>query len=335
MKRLALVGPYADSPLAHLGCWRGMCSEEHSETPTLFDEAARFFPGAKIELERGVVAGANECVATAAYEKPDRAAIARAVRVARRADVVVVALGETGRSSGECRSRRDIGLSPAQEALVDALAATGKPLVGLVLAGRPLAFPATAEKLDAMLWLWQGGSRGAQAAWELVTGKANPSGRLAMTFPRAVGQIPVYYNAQPRCRTGYDEYQDLVGENGPWFPFGAGLSYTTFEYGKVRLAARPRGGLGAEVRVKNTGKRAGAETVIWYLSDLESTSTQPARRVVGFEKIPLEPGEAKTVRLSLSRKDLAAMQPDGTRRFEPGAFEVSASLRASARIDVR
>ena len=335
VKRLALVGPYVDSPLAHLGCWRGMCSEEHAETPTLFDEAARFFPGAKIELERGVVAGANECVATAAYEKPDRAAIARAVRAARRADVVVVALGETGRSSGECRSRRDICLSPAQEALVDALAATGKPLVGLVLAGRPLAFPKTAEKLDAMLWLWQGGSRGAQAAWELVTGVTNPSGRLAMTFPRAVGQIPVYYNAQPRCRTGYDEYQDLIGENGPWFPFGAGLSYTTFEYGKVRLAARPRGGLRAEVRVKNAGNRAGAETVIWYLSDLESTSTQPARRVVGFEKIPLEPGESKTVRLTLSRKDLAAMQPDGTRRFEPGVFEISASGRVSARAEVR
>ncbi|MBQ6102270.1 MAG: glycoside hydrolase family 3 C-terminal domain-containing protein, partial [Kiritimatiellae bacterium] len=247
-------------------------------------------------------------------------------------------LGETGRSSGECRSRRDICLSPAQEALVDALAATGKPLVGLVLAGRPLAFPKTAEKLDAMLWLWQGGSRGAQAAWELVTGKANPSGRLAMTFPRAVGQIPVYYNAQPRCRTGYDEYQDLVGENGPWFPFGAGLSYTTFEYGKVHLECAMRNAkcaMKASVRVKNAGKRAGAETVIWYLSDLESTSTQPARRVVGFEKIPLEPGESKTVRLSLSRKDLAAMQPDGTRRFEPGEFEISASFRASARIDVR
>ncbi len=335
VKRLALVGPYADSGLALLGCWRGMCSEDRSETPTLFDEAARFFPGAKIELERGVVAGADECVATAAYEKPDRAAIARAVRAARRADVVVVALGETGRSSGECRSRRDICLSPAQEALVDALAATGKPLVGLVLAGRPLAFPKTAEKLDALLWLWQGGSRGAQAAWELVTGIANPSGRLAMTFPRAVGQIPVYYNAQPRSREGYDEYQDLVGENGPWFPFGAGLSYTTVEYGKVRLAARPRSGLRAEVRVKNAGKRAGAETVIWYLSDPESTSTQPIRRVVGFGKIPLEPGESKTVRLSLSRKDLAAMQPDGTRRFEPGEFEVSASLRSSARVDVR
>ena len=339
VKRLALVGPYSDDGLALLGCWRGMCSEDRSETPTLRDEAARFFPGAKIECAPGCVVPANEAVARAAYEKPDRAAIARAVRAARRADGVVVALGETGRSSGECRSRRDIALSPAQEALVDALAATGKPLVGLVLSGRPLAFPETAEKLDALLWLWQGGSRGAQAAWELVTGAANPSGRLAMTFPRSVGQIPVYYNEQPRCREGYDDYQDRIGDNGPWFPFGAGLSYTTFAYGAVGVA-KPRAARGApavtaSVAVTNTGDREGAETVIWYLSDPESTSTQPVRRVVGFEKVLLAPGQTRTVRLSLPRSALAAMGPDGVRRFEPGAFELSASLRSSARFEVK
>ena len=156
-----------------------------------------------------------------------------------------------------------------------------------------------------------------------------------MTFPRAVGQIPVYYNRQPRSRENLFDYLDVPQENDPWLPFGFGLSYTTFEYGKVKVAVRRGGRVEASVTVKNTGKRAGAETVIWYLSDLESTSTQPLRRVVGFEKVPLEPGETKTVRLALPRKDLAAMQPDGTRRFEPGEFEVSASLRASARTAVR
>ena len=262
---------------------------------------------------------------------PDRAAIAKAVRAARAADVVVVALGEPGWLSGEYKSRRDIRLSPAQEALVDALAETGRPLVGLVAAGRPLAFPETAAKLDAILYLWQGGSRAAQAAWELVTGQANPSGRLAMTFPRAVGQIPVFYNAQPRSRENLFDYLDCPHENDPWLPFGYGLSYTTFEYGRAKAAVRLGGRVEASVTVRNTGKREGAETVIWYLSDLESTSTQPVRRVVGFEKVSLKPGETKTVKLSLSRKDLAAMQPDGTRRFEPGEFELSASLRASAR----
>ena len=124
-------------------------------------------------------------------------------------------------------------------------------------------------------------------------------------------------------------------ENGPWFPYGFGLSYTTFEYGKLKVALARGSRVDATVTVKNTGKREGAETVIWYLSDPEATSTQPVRRVVGFEKVPLKPGEAKTVRLSLARKDLAAMQPDGTRRFEPGAFELSASLRASASFEVR
>ena len=338
IKRLALVGPAADDCPALVGTWAAMCAKNHEETPSLLDEAPRFFPGAKIDYAPGCVPGPGRR-ATVDFVpgcpldpdvRPDRAAIAKAVRAARAADAVVVALGEPGWFSGENKSRRDIRLSPAQEALVDALAATGKPLVGLVAAGRPLAFPETAAKLDAILYLWQGGSRAAQAAWELVTGAANPSGRLAMTFPRAVGQIPVFYNAQPRSREDLFDYLDVPQENGPWLPYGFGLSYTTFDYGQVKVAVRRGGRVEANVTVKNTGRREGAETVIWYLSDPESTSTQPVHRVVGFEKVPLKPGEAKTVRLSLSRKDLAAMQPDGFRRFEPGAFELSASCRAAA-----
>ena len=360
VKRLALVGPAADDCPALVGTWAAMCAKNHEETPSLRDEAARFFPNAKIDYAPGCALppeGAPRLRTVDFVEgsildpglPPDRAAIAKAVRAARAADVVVVALGEPGWLSGEYKSRRDIRLSPAQEALVDALAETGRPLVGLVAAGRPLAFSETAAKLDAILYLWQGGSRAAQAAWELVTGAANPSGRLAMTFPRAVGQIPVFYNAQPRNREDLFDYLDRPSENDPWLPFGFGLSYTTFEYGKVRVASRrtqvagrksqvrpvardpqPAAFVSASVTVRNTGGRQGAETVIWYLSDPEATSTQPVRRVVGFEKVDLAPGEAKTVRIALSRKDLAAMRPDGTRRFEPGAFVLSASLRASA-----
>ena len=346
VKRLALVGPAADDCPALVGTWAAMCAKNHEETPSLRDEAARFFPNARIDYAPGCALppeGAPRLRTVDFVEgsildpglPPDRAAIAKAVRAARAADVVVVALGEPGWLSGEYKSRRDIRLSPAQEALVDALAATGKPLVGLVAAGRPLAFSETAAKLDAILYLWQGGSRAAQAAWELVTGAANPSGRLAMTFPRAVGQIPVFYNAQPRSRENLFDYLDCPHENDPWLPFGYGLSYTTFEYGKAKAAVRRGGRVEASVTVRNTGRREGAETVIWYLSDLESTSTQPIRRVVGFEKVSLKPGETKTVKVALSRKDLAARQPDGTRRFEAGEFELSASLRSAARFDVR
>ena len=346
VKRLALVGPAADDCPALVGTWAAMCAKNHEETPSLRDEAARFFLNAKIDYAPGCALppeGAPRLRTVDFVEgsildpglPPDRAAIAKAVRAARAADVVVVALGEPGWLSGEYKSRRDIRLSPAQEALVDALAETGRPLVGLVAAGRPLAFSETAAKLDAILYLWQGGSRAAQAAWELVTGAANPSGRLAMTFPRAVGQIPVFYNVQPRSRENLFDYLDCPHENDPWLPFGYGLSYTTFEYGRAKAAVRRGGRVEASVTVRNTGKREGAETVIWYLSDLESTSTQPIRRVVGFEKVSLKPGETRTVKLSLSRKDLAAMRPDGTRRFEAGEFEISASLRASARFDAR
>ena len=327
VKRLALVGPAADDSHALLGSWSALCQPNREQVPTLRDEVARFFPGAKIDFAPGCGIEPDA--------KADRAAIGKAVRAARAADVVVVALGEPGWLSGEYRSRRDLRLPPAQRALVEALAATGRPLVGLVAAGRPLAFPETAARLGAVLYLWQGGSRAAAAAWSLVTGARNPSGRLAMTFPRDVGQIPIYYNAQPRSRENIVDYSDFRDENGPWLPFGHGLSYTTFEYGKVRVSVRRGGRVEATVTVKNTGRREGAETVIWYLSDPESTSTQPILRVVGFEKVPLGPGEERTVRLSLARRDLAAMQPDGTRRFEPGAFELSASRRVSASFEAR
>ena len=333
VKRLALVGPAADEVHPHLGQWRAAAEDlaKGVNGETFLDAARRFFPKAEIRVARGCSFW-DYTPPTAA----DAAARAEAVEAARDADVVLLCFGEAPWMAGEKKSRRDIALPPAQAPLVEALAALGRPLVGLCCTGRALAFPALAAKMDALLWCWQSGCRAPTAAMEILVGKANPSGKLPVTLPRCVGQIPIYYNAHRKITPECPDYQDVPEENGPWFPFGFGLSYTTFRYGKVRVAGsvpgRSRPGFEATVTVKNTGTRTGKETVIWYLSDPEASYTQPVRRVIAFEKIALKPGEAKTVRLRIDpMRDLAYDLPDGRRVLEPGAFVLSASLRSEAR----
>ena len=332
IRKLALVGPAGDEVHPHLGNWRAAASDVSKGVngETFLDAARRFFPKAEIRVARGCTFWDY----TPPTEK-DAALRAEAVEAARDADVVLFCFGEVPWMCGEKKSRRDIALPPAQPPLVEALAALGRPLVGLCCSGRALAFPELAAKMDALLWCWQSGCRAPTAAMEILTGKVNPSGRLPISFPRSVGQIPVFYNAHGKITPDCPDYQDLPEENGPWFPFGFGLSYTTFKYGKVAVA-RKRAARGAPrfeaaVKVTNAGKRAGKETVIWYLSDLEASYTQPIRRVIAFEKVALEPGETKTVRLRIDpMRDLAYDLPDGRRVLEPGEFVLSASLRAEA-----
>ena len=347
IRKLALVGPAADEVHPHLGQWRAAAEDlaKGVNGETFLDAARRFFPKAEIRVARGT-AFWDYGPPTAA----DAAACAEAVAAARDADVVLLCFGDLPWMAGEKKSRRDVSLPPAQAALVEALAALGRPLVGLCCAGRALAFPELAAKMDALLWCWQSGCRAPTAAMEILTGRVNPSGKLPVTLPRCVGQIPIYYNAHGKITPECPDYQDFPEESGPWYPFGFGLSYTTFQYGKVRIQSPrskvqgPRSKVDtstfdlrpltfeASVTVCNTGARAGKETVIWYLSDLEASYTQPVRRVIAFEKISLKPGESRIVRLRVDpMRDLAYDLPDGRRVLEPGEFVLSASLRSEAR----
>jgi len=332
IRKLALVGPAADEVHPHLGQWRAAATDlsKGVNGETFLDAARRFFPKAEIRVARGCKFWD--------YTPPtaeDAALRAEAVEAARGADAVLLCFGEAPWMAGEKKSRRDIALPPAQVPLIEEIAALGRPLVGLCCSGRALAFPDLAAKMDALLWCWQSGCRAPTAAMEILVGKVNPSGRLPISFPRSVGQIPVFYNHHGKITPECPDYQDLPGENGPWFPFGFGLSYTSFRYGKVRVAGsvpgRSRPGFEATVKVTNAGPRAGKETVIWYLTDVEASYTQPVRRVIAFEKISLKPGEAKTVRLRIDpMRDLAYDLPDGRRVLEPGEFVLSASLRSEA-----
>ena len=323
LRKIALVGPAADDCSVYIGGWAVVAKATRDYTTTLRDEISAYFPGADIAYSRG-------CGFLA--EDGDDEAIATAVQTAEQSEVIFAALGERGNMSGEYRSRANLGLPGRQLKLLEALRKTGKPLVVLLFTGRPLCLQEIADNCDALLLLWENGYRGAAAAWELVTGLAVPSGKLPMSFPRVVGQIPCHYNQRPSCRSlkaNYQaEYIDL--EEGPLYPFGYGLSYTTFDYSGLQIA-KTVAGFRAEVTVTNTGKRPGRETVIWYLGDPEAEIVQPQWKVIGAGQVALAPGEKQAVTLDiLPDRVLAYPDATGQRHLEPGRFILNASKRCQA-----
>ena len=308
-KTLALLGPAA----ANGGCMKGTGGGLGSEARMTTIEM-----GLREKLPAGCrLLHARGCD----FEGADRSGFAEALAAARESDAIVICLGEPGDGSGEDQSRANIRLHGAQEDLLREAAALGKPLALVLCAGRPLDL-FTAEPLaPAILNAWQPGIRGGAAIADVLLGNVNPSGRLAITFPRTAGHIPTFHAQRRRSREqGF--YRDMGAE--PLYPFGHGLSYTTFSYGNVTLGARKiRAGraLKAKVTVTNTGLRPGKETVLWYVSDPEAGITQPELRLIGFEKIELAPGEAKEVAIRIDAwRDLSYPDCDGRRILEPGRF---------------
>jgi beta-glucosidase len=323
-RRIALIGPSANEIHPHLGQWRAAAEPTPEYGETLLDAAKKFFPKAEISFARG-------CAGWDYRTNPsDAAECEKAVAVAKEADIVLLCFGELPWMAGEIKSRRDICLPSGQRELIKALSALNKPIIGLCCSGRALAFQEEAEAMDALLWLWQSGRRAPTAAMEILTGKVNPSGKLPITFPRSVGQIPIYYNCHGKITPEAHDYQDLQDEDGPWFPFGYGLAYSTYKYGKLKIK-KTANGLEAHVSVKNTGKYDGKETVIWYLSDIEAKFTQPVRRVIAFDKLSIKAGETKDVCLKIDpKRDLAYSLPNGIKILEPGEFVLSASRQSEA-----
>lgn len=258
------------------------------------------------------------------------ALMAEAVRTARQADVVVAVLGETFGMSGEAASRSDISLPQNQRELLKALKATGKPIVLVLMNGRPLTLEWEDREMDAILETWFAGTKAGDAIAEVLYGKATPSGKLSMTFPRNVGQIPVYYNHKNTGRPFMEgqkyttQYLDVTNE--PLYPFGHGLSYTTFAYCDINLSANALNGsdgkLTASVIVTNTGKRAGVETVQLYIRDKVGSVTRPVKELKGFRQVLLNPGESKQVNFDITVDDLKFYNSDLQYVAEPGEFQV-------------
>ena len=254
-----------------------------------------------------------------------------ALEVAAKSDVIVAALGESSEYSGESSSRTDLNIPEVQQKLLAALLETGKPVVLLVFDGRPLTLTWEAAHVPAILNVWFGGSEAAPAIADVLFGDVNPSGKLTMTFPKNVGQIPLFYNhkntGRPLTGGWFTKFQKnyIDVDNNPLYPFGYGLSYSTFEYSNMKLSSNSlnaNGSITASVTVTNTSDRAGQEVVQLYLRDMVASITRPVKELKGFEKISLQPGESKTVNFTITPDLLKFYNYDLNLVNEPGDYDV-------------
>lgn len=266
---------------------------------------------------------------------------AEAMETAKKADVVILSVGERWNQSGEAKSRSNIHLPGMQEGLVKAIQSTGKPVVVLINAGRPLVFDWTADNVPAILYTWWLGSEVGNAIADVVFGDYNPSGKLPMTFPRNEGQIPIYYNHFNTGRPASDEnatnyvsaYIDL--KNSPKFDFGFGLSYSTFEYKDLKLSKKQMSGdekIEVSLTVRNTGKYAGEEVVQVYLRDRFASLVRPVKELKDFQKISLNAGETKTLRFTIDREKLSFFNQQLKWVAESGDFDL---MIGSSSADIR
>jgi beta-glucosidase len=249
--------------------------------------------------------------------------------------VVVIVLGETADMSGEAHSRAHLGLPGRQQELLDAVAATGKPLVGVLMTGRPLVIPRMAEQVDTLLVAWHGGIRAGRAVADLLFGTASPSGKLTASWPRTEGQIPVYYahknTGRPVGGTGTLQFDEpfkstyIDEPNAPLFPFGFGLTYTTFAYHDLTVeqpVVDVDGVLTVTAVVENTGRQEGTEVVQLYVRDLMASVTRPVRELKAFERVTLQPGERRTIRFEVPVRELGFFDQGMRYAVEPGRFKV-------------
>ena len=315
VKTLAVIGPLADDKTSALGSWPGRGEPQDAVTP---------LEGIKQRAGSVSVVYAKGCGIT----DTSTAGFADAVAAAKQTDVAVLVLGEAGDMSGEAASRAELDLPGVQERLLEAVQATGTPVVLVVNSGRPLTIAWAAEHVPAIVESWFLGVETGPALAAVLFGDVSPSGKLPVTFPRAVGQIPLYYNHKNTGRpTGPDKYTSKYTDLPvtPLFPFGHGLSYTTFSYSDLRLGApriTPTGTLRVSVTVTNTGSREGAEVVQLYVHDEVASVTRPVRALAGFRRVSLKPGEARTVEFSLTPKELGLYNKDMKFLVEPGKFRV-------------
>jgi len=262
------------------------------------------------------------------------------VALARRANVTVLVVGEADTMSGEASSRSRLDLPGAQERLQQAVVATGRPVVLVLMSGRPLVLSWAAEHVPAILETWFLGDETGHAVADVLFGDVNPSGRLPVTFPRAVGQIPIYYNRKNTGRPAApgqhftSKYLDVPVT--PLYPFGYGLSYTTFAYRDLRLATARLGAsdtLVASVTVANTGAREGTEVVQLYVRDEVASVTRPVRELKGFRRVRLKPGEARAVELRVPIRALGIWRSGTTFVVEPGTFRVFVGPNSAEGLD--
>ena len=320
-KKVAIIGPFAKATVDNHGFWSIAFPDDNQRIITQFD-------GIKAQLDKNsellYAKGCN-------VNDKDTSLFAEAVETAKKADVVIMTLGEGHAMSGEAKSRSNIHFSGVQEDLLKEIAKTGKPIVLLINAGRPLVFDWASENIPTIVYTWWLGTEAGNSIADVIFGKVNPGGKLPMTFPRTEGQIPIYYNHYNTGRPAKNNtdrnyvsaYIDL--DNDPAYPFGFGLSYTTFKYSDFNLSSIELKGnqtLTASIMVTNSGNYDGEEVVQLYIRDLVGKVVRPVKELKGFQKIFLKKGESKTVSFNISPEDLKFYDEDLNYDWEAGEFDI-------------
>ena len=339
---IAVVGPLADDPSDMLGTW--VVAGDRTNVATVFqgikDAVGNkmnvvYAKGANITDDPEMTKAMNSLFAMFGGKTPEKKGpspeemLTEAVKTASAADVIVAVLGESALMSGEASSRSDISIPESQRTLLAKLVETGKPVVLILVNGRPLTLMWEDAHVNAILETWAAGTQAGNAIADVLFGDYNPSGKLTMTFPRSVGQIPIYYNHKNTGRPFNEKnkftskYLDI--SNDPLYPFGYGLSYTTFEYdapsvSKTELKGNEK--LTVSTVISNTGKYAGEETVQLYIQDPVASITRPVKELKGFQKVMLKPGEKKEVNFTVTTDDLKFYNPDLNYIWEPGDFNI-------------
>jgi beta-glucosidase len=337
-KKTALIGPLGDSQHDMLGPWWGQGRDE--DAVSLYQGMQKKFPNLTYtpgctmsHAEPPQAATANDCTDTSGFPA--------AVAAANAADQVVLALGETREMGGEAESRTSLDLPGQQQELINEIAATGKPFTVVLFNSRPLTLSDVAAKSPAILEAWFPGIEAGNAVTDVLTGAVDPGGKLPVTFPQRLGQVPIYYNHEPTGRPcdptqKYDSrYRDL-NSCDPLYPFGYGLSYTTFSVSNFQLDKSSVGRSGtvhASMTVTNTGQRAGDDVAQLYLHDPVASISQPVRRLRGFERVSLAPGQSKTVTFTIGKADFGFYDNQGHFVVEPGEIDLYAGDSSTATLE--
>ena len=328
-QKIALIGALASDKNSPLGSWR-IAADDNTAVSVL--EGMQRYNGNTLSYAKGadVSMGKTEFIREVTINTTDKSEFPEAIATAKSADVVVMVLGEVGFQSGEGRSRVNLDLPGVQQELLEAIYAVNKNLVLVVNNGRPLNLSWADENVPAVVEAWHLGTQSGNAIAQVLYGDYNPSGKLPMTFPRHVGQVPLYYNFKATGRPTlpapgivfWTHYQDV--ENTPLYPFGYGLSYTTFNYSDMNVnnTYAENKEVSVSVMIKNTGSVSGKEVAQLYIRDVYASETRPVRELKGFELVDLAPGESKLVEFTLTDEELGFYSNKGSWKVENGDFEV-------------
>ncbi len=323
-KKIAVIGALADDKNSPLGSWR--IGSDDSTAISVLEGLEKYIQNIKYAKGADLVIGKTDFANEVIINETDKSDFSEAIKLAKESEIVIMVLGEHGFQSGEGRSRTKLGLPGVQQELLEAVYQVNQNIILVLMNGRPLTLTWADSHIPAILETWQLGTQSGHAIAEVLFGHHNPSAKLPMTFPRSVGQVPIYYN---HYATGRPHAKDVVfwshysdQANTPLYPFGFGLSYTNFEYSDLSIDTSDMNQIKIMVHIRNTGEVFGEEVAQLYIRDVAASIVRPVKELKGFQKIPLEPNESKQIEFTLTADELGFYDAEGKFIVESGQFEV-------------